>query len=694
MTESLEEVSIEQSLVNLHRFLLTIEQEPRSPPPPPPLEGDEGIKLLQEILLGSFLEDMERLSAKVEVLEQQVLDPTMGNALSELQAKVADQSALNELREELASLGSKQQNIPSEINQLKERVADLEFQIRDPEALMELLLPLLNELIERKVQEAGEEFAKATAPVLDEMVRYKISQDKPAMGKAIAPILPSAIGYQVQSSPGEFAAAIAPEMNLAIKEQVRENASAMIDALYPIMGSTIAKYIAELLRNINAKLEESMSFSRLSRKIRARLQGISEAELILREAVGFQVQAVFLIQKLSGLVIAEAQPKDTPPLEAEMIGGMLTAIRSFVQECIAQQGELDRIEYGNSLIWLEGAGSAYIAVVLRGEPPPPYIDRVRRVMQVLVLDHGQALAAYEGNRWTIPPAVGELLDSLIPVEEKKPRSMGGLLWLGGILSLGILTMVGWGQWQSHRLNQLRNALATNPRLAIYQIGVHRSGGRIVLRGKVPNPELRHLAALVIQEVNPHAPFDNQIIAVEIPPEPAQTEAEVQRLTRLWQEKLGMELKVVQEDSRLTLTGTAPDRATLEAIGAGFGQIPGITKVINNLEVLPPRLDVQIFFPPNGTTLKPEDSVKIQQVLTVLQAHPQYRLAIVGQTDGSGPPELNRRLALERARSVERALLHLGADPARLQVVSAPAAPTTNWHDRRVSFALLPAYTTR
>ena len=682
---------LEQSLVNLHRFLLTIDREPTTNPSPP-LEEQEGIQLLQEILLGSFISDMERLSAKVEVLEQQVLDPTVGNALSELQAKVADQSALDSLREELSTLGKKQQNIPAELSSLKERVADLEFQLHDPEALMELLLPLLNELIERKVGEAGLEFARATAPVLDEMMRCKIDQDKPSMGKAIAPLLPSAIGYQVQDSPGEFAVAIAPEMNLAIKEQVRANASAMIDALYPIMGNTIAKYIAEVLRNINAKLEQSMSIEGIARKLRAKWQGVSEAELILKESVIFHVQAVFLIQKFSGLVIAESQPKDTPPLEADMIAGMLTAIRGFVQECIKEKAELDRIEYGNSLIWLEGAGSAYIAVVLQGEPPSAYLDRVRRVMQILILDHGQALETYEGNNWTIPGSVRDLLDSLIPETEAPPRSMGSLVWLTGSILAVIITTWGLWYWQAQRrlqtLTRTETALLSNPKLSIYKMDVRLKGGRLELGGRLPNQELKDLAEEITRQVNPNYQIENNIIAVELPPDPRQTQAEVKRLTELWQQRNDISLTVTG-DSTLTIRGTAPDRSTIEEIGASFSKIPGITKVVNNLMEPAPRIDLQIYFDPNITTLKPEDSLKIKEIKALLDRYDSYNLTIIGRTDGSGTPELNQQIALSRARSVEQALLRLGVNPDRLQVVSAPTPNTIKWHDRSVVFELNP-----
>ncbi len=61
-----------------------------------------------------------------------------------------------------------------------------------------------------------------------------------------------------------------------------------------VIGSTIAKYIAEVIRSINEKMENALSIEGITRKIRAKIQGTSEAELILKEVTPFQVRAMLL----------------------------------------------------------------------------------------------------------------------------------------------------------------------------------------------------------------------------------------------------------------------------------------------------------------------------------------------------------------------------------------------------------------
>ena len=76
----------------------------------------------------------------------------------------------------------------------------------------------------------------------------------------------------------------------------------------------------------------------------------------MQEAIPYEVQAIFLIHKASGLVIGELQPDLAHHLESDLLAGMLTAIRSFATDLIAESSELDEIDYGESKIILEVAG--------------------------------------------------------------------------------------------------------------------------------------------------------------------------------------------------------------------------------------------------------------------------------------------------------------------------------------------------
>ncbi|MDT9190586.1 MAG: hypothetical protein P5681_22700 [Limnospira sp. PMC 894.15] len=207
------------------------------------------------------------------------------------------------------------------------------------------------------------------------------------VAKALAQEIAIALREQRKLDQNAIANALAPEMGKAIKEQIRLESDAMVDALYPVIGNTISKYLAEAVQNINDKVANAFSVEGVARKIKAKVKGVSEAELILQESIPFAVQAIFLIHKNSGLVISEVQASGSYSLESEMVAGMLTAIRSFVNDCIVQinnYSELNEIEYGNYKIILEVAGYCYFAVVTKGEPSPEFITKMRQTMGIIV----------------------------------------------------------------------------------------------------------------------------------------------------------------------------------------------------------------------------------------------------------------------------------------------------------------------
>jgi outer membrane protein OmpA-like peptidoglycan-associated protein len=566
--------------------------------------------------------------------------------------------------------------------------------------LIELLLPVLNTLVSREVAIAGEEFARALAPIIDRIIDCNIQVDKEPMSETLAPVLPGAIRQQIINSPGEFASAIAPELGPAITDQVKNNADSMIDALYPIIGSTIAKYIAEAIRNINEKVENTLSFEGVSRKIRAKLQGISEAELLLKEAISFKVQAVFLIHKVSGLVIAEAQPTPEHALDSDMIAGMLTAIRNFANDCIATAGsasELDAIDYGSFKILLEVAGSCYLAIVVEGEPPLKFIHKARRTLSKIVQAYHAQIDRFEGDPATVPQQISQAIAELVEshTQQKTKQSKGLWILLGLVLAL---VVVPWGWWQyrqqiERRLaEQVSEALLATPELSVYHLSVRAEQERLTLQGRVPNQYLRSLAEKVTKTAVPDWNVDNQIIAVEIPADPTQTAAEVKRAIATFNQQEGTNIKATYANGKVTVEGSVPTQTNAEQISQSLARIPGVETVVTTVDATLPTVKTQIFFSLESARLEPKEAGNIKQVRDFLKLHPAYNLRIIGGSDNIGSTETNLQLALERAQAVKAALIEQGVEQHRLQAVSRPTLSISEEKphstDRRVEFEVV------
>ena len=589
---------------------------------------------------------------------------------------------------------------------IDDKLGKLEHQIYDPQELIALMLPWIAEILSRKIADSREEVVKAIGPIIDEVIRAKTVENKSAMSSAIAELLPDALAQQIVNSPADIAKAIAPEIGLAIKEQIRLDQEsiaqalapemgkaitaqielerdAMVDALYPVIGNTIARYMAEAIKTINEKVSNALSVEGVQRKIRSKVQGVSEAELILKESVPFTIQAAFLIHKASGLVISEVQNSESYQLESEMVAGMLTAIRSFVNECIVQPGEvseLNQIEYGDSKIMLEVAGYCYMAVVIKGEPPHSFINKLRQTVTNLILNYAKVIHEFNGDPGTIPeslhPFIKNLFDPLQREKSKKPPfALAGLS-----LALLSLILVPWGIYQ-YRSNMNRRleanvalALGSTPELAVYRLNVDVDGKTLKLTGKLPNPELRAKAAKIAASTAPKLKLDNQIVAVDVPPDPVLTTAEVQRITAVLNRLWGVAISSRYGDRRVTVEGTVMEEGDAEKITQSLKQVPGVQSVINTVELNPLKITTRIYFEAGRTKLDTTYQETIVNLINFLKQHPQKRIKIIGHSDRTGEVATNQQLSLRRAVAVQDALVLQGADPKRLQVVGSDSPP--------------------
>ena len=588
----------------------------------------------------------------------------------------------------------------SQIEQYKEILAIDTASASDQDLLesVNVLIPLIVELLQYKINDSRETIFEAVTPIVERMIERRSTEEPQKMAVAIAHILPSAITEKINLSPEAMAKAIAPEIALAIKEQILldEKAisgalgsemgkaiktqielekDAMVDALYPVIGNTIAKYMVEVVQEINYKIEKNFSPEGIRRKIQAKLKGVSEAELILKEAIGCHVQAVFLIDKDSGIIIQEVQKQGEQQLDSDIVAGMLTAIRSFANDCIVSDSELNTIDYGNWQIHLEVAGYCYLAVVLRGEPTKSFIERIRSIFGKIVFNYGDAIKKFEGDLKTVPTDIKPKLEQLFQpeIDSKQARKSfpTGLLWSVGLILAAILIPLGLVNYRSRVARKIEQATAIEldaaPELSVYRIEPDVNQKTLTLKGRVPSDYLREQAAIVTQEIaNRHdLELDNQIITVNVPIAPNSLPGEVQRLTELFNQQPEVLINTNYQSGTLTITGFILDRSGQNQIDRAFSQIPGIRSIIFDTANQLPLLESRIYFDIGSNELKSENSSKIESVMQFLTRYPQLHLKLMAYGDGRGIEATNQQLAIERCANVRSALIAVGVDSNRL-----------------------------
>lgn len=150
-----------------------------------------------------------------------------------------------------------------------------------------------------------------------------------------------------------------------IERKLKSSQDDLLNLLYPIMGKMIRKYIAQQLQALKESVERQIRQS-FYEKIKARFYGVSEGDLIISQAAQSRVEEAYVISQHSGILLGSASTNKI--IDKEMIAGMLTAIKAFVQDAYLRNDvELGLVDYGEYQIIIQDLYSYYIALAVNGQ---------------------------------------------------------------------------------------------------------------------------------------------------------------------------------------------------------------------------------------------------------------------------------------------------------------------------------------
>jgi len=142
---------------------------------------------------------------------------------------------------------------------------------------------------------------------------------------------------------------------------INQSKDEVINVLGPTMGKLIRRFIKSEIDRINQAIQSR------SRKIFSFGRGKKTLKTNKNEFVNSHLVQVFAIGKDSGLIIGHYSTENV--LESDLIAGMLTAIKSFIESAFDQEGsELESLEYSNYSIILFELGTFYFAAVTEESP--------------------------------------------------------------------------------------------------------------------------------------------------------------------------------------------------------------------------------------------------------------------------------------------------------------------------------------
>lgn len=210
--------------------------------------------------------------------------------------------------------------------------------------------------------------------------------DKQKLSSKVDPIVLDQLEEFKESIP----VTLGPTITATLKAEIQKNKDEVVEAIYPILGKMIKKYIAHEIKLLSEKINRQLSFKD---KVKAWYKGSSKKREIINNLASCQIEQVLLVEKDSGIL--RASYSNTQTIDEEMISGMLTAIKHFVEDAfVTKDQNLELIDYELYHIHLQSFKNYYIAVVLSGT----YTTQAKDKVQNLIFDFFEKFTRLEGYR--------------------------------------------------------------------------------------------------------------------------------------------------------------------------------------------------------------------------------------------------------------------------------------------------------
>ena len=293
--------------------------------------------------------------------------------------------------------------------------------------------------------------------------------DKEQRAHEIAAVLPEALTLSRDRS-AELTRALQPAVEGSVRESIEKRPEVFVDALHPIIGPVVRRSIAEslraLLQSLNQSIEQSFSWQGLKWRFEALRTGRSFAEVVMLRSLVYRVEQIFLIHRETSLSLLHVSADAVATQDSDMVAGMLSAIQDFARDSFKTGSDegLEEFRIGELQVWIAPGAHAYLAAVIRGNPPRELHTALEDAIDSVHVLRGSALAKFEGDAAAFESLRPELEACLRAQYQAKKTSVGNRsAWIALAAGAGLLMaalIVGWQserRWQDfvRRLNPRR-----------------------------------------------------------------------------------------------------------------------------------------------------------------------------------------------------------------------------------------------
>ena len=193
----------------------------------------------------------------------------------------------------------------------------------------------------------------------------EILNNKSLLSGRVNPIIEEHLDFLKHNFPKEYAKIV----DRLIEQKLKDSQQQILDIVYPVMGKMITKFVnlqmQQLKESIDAQINGIFSRQGFVKHIKNRILGVKTSDMLIAAADKPILEEIFVIERNSGLMFGSAAL--FPSLNRDVVAGMLTAIKSFVEDAFERDNEdLEMIQYGTYRILLQNYPFYYFALALSG----------------------------------------------------------------------------------------------------------------------------------------------------------------------------------------------------------------------------------------------------------------------------------------------------------------------------------------
>ena len=402
--------------------------------------------------------------------------------------------------------------------------------------------------------------------------------DKQLRAREVAGVLPHAVKLSRGRS-DELSRALQPAVEGSVRESIATNPHIFVDALHPILGPMVRRSIAESLRrlvqSLNQTLEHTFSWQGLKWRWEAWRTGKSFAEVVMLRSLVYRVEQIFLIHRETSLSLLHVAVDASATQDSDMVAGMLSAIQDFARDSFKTGADaaLEEFRIGEMQVWIAPGRHAYLAAVIRGNPPRELRTTLEDAIDGVHILQGAALANFKGDA-SVFEGLRPELEACLRAQYQKTKSVHGRptrVWLvfGGLAAF--LLAAGFVAFRhGQRWKDFVRRLQAEPGIAVTSAEHHWLGSSVIAGLRDPLAS-DGLAAAKEANVNPaRTRFEwKEYLALD----PVS-------VRRRFAQRFGLPkgAEVTVEGSSAIISGPAPYE-WIEPIRRDGTQVPGIAAVV-------------------------------------------------------------------------------------------------------------------